>query len=187
MTHPSEAELALYAGSDLGWFQRKMADRHIRQCDACQAAVVGFSELRTEGGFPPVEMPALQWNRLSSEMAANIRLGIAAGECVNIRPARVSLVRPRLALALAGLLAVAGAGFLFERSIPGLFPAPPVLGTVLEASENGLVLREGGRIMRLLNTSGKGVSRSVGARGEIGARYLDPNTGYVTISQVYGE
>jgi hypothetical protein len=201
MKHPSEAELALHAGGDLGWLKQKLTARHLRNCGTCQATVVEFSELR-----PAVrDLPELPWNSMASEMSANIRLGLEAGECVaGGRTAREwsfgkpslgnrEIAWPRLALASLILFAMAGVGYILQHPIQG--GAPGLLSTsqnsiqangmLMEASENGLQVNEAGHTLRLLNTSGNSVSRSVGSRGELGARYLDSN-GYVTISQVYG-
>jgi hypothetical protein len=150
----------------------------------------------------------VQWNRLASEMTANIRLGLAAGECVSPRPSARLPLRwgfggfpagglRRLGIACAVLCGLAGIGFILQHPpsarqwslrMPGTSGTSlsAASGTILEASESGLQISEGSQILRLLNTSGTEVSRSVGARGEVGARYLDSN-GYVTVSQVYGQ
>jgi hypothetical protein len=199
MTHPSEAELALYAGGDLGWWQQRLTERHVCRCGLCQASVSAFSELRSESnGFPA--SPALQWKRLESEMKANIRLGISAGECVSMHRPRLAASFPnmwrpgafrphawrRLAVACAVLLGVAGIGYVVEHPPVGMVSPAADPGSVLEVSNNGLQVHEGSQTLRLLNTSGRDVSHSVGARGELGARYMDLN-GNVTISQVYGQ
>jgi hypothetical protein len=205
MKHPSESDLALFAAGDLSWAKQKLTGRHVAQCGACQTVVVEYSEFRPGvREFP--KLPAhVQWSRLSAEMSANIHLGLEAGECVNPRAGRARLGSGlagsglgvklpvhfggapswhRLGIACAVLCAVAGVAFMIQH--PPSMAAPPVTGTVLEASERGLQISEGTQTLRLLNTDGTGVSRTVGARGEVGARYLDPN-GYVTVSQVYGE
>lgn len=195
MKHPSESVLALYAAGDLSWARRKLTGHHVAQCGACQSIVVDYSEFRADvREFP--KMPAnMQWSRLAEEMSANIRLGIEAGECVSPKVKAGSKVRfapgfggvpawHRLSIACAVLCAVAGIAFIVEH--PPSLAAPPLTGTVLEASEAGLQMSEGNQTLRLLNTSGTEVSRTVGSRGEVGARYLDPN-GYVTVSQVYGQ
>jgi hypothetical protein len=194
MKHPSESDLALFAAGDLGWVKQKLTGRHVSQCGACQSIVVEYSELRPGAQAFPKLPGKLQWSRLASEMSANIRLGIEAGECVSLRPARSRVKIPlhfggvpswhRLGIACAVLCTAAGIAFIVEH--PPSLTAPPITGTVLEASESGLQISEGSQTLRLLNTSGTEVSRSVGARGEVGARYLDPN-GYVTVSQVYGQ
>jgi hypothetical protein len=193
MRHPSEAELALHAGGDLGWFRQKITARHIGKCDACQVAVVEFSELRPEVR----NLPELPWSSMASEMTANIRLGLEAGECVTIRRTARDwglgtreIAWPRLALASLILFAMAGAAYIVQHplptGIPVALPSAQANIMLMEASENGLQVRDAGQTLRLLNTSGSAVSRSVGSRGELGARYLDSN-GYVTISQVYGQ
>jgi len=199
MTHPSESDLALFAAGDLSWAKQKFTGRHIAQCGACQTIVVEYSELRPEAReFPKIPRSlhtGANWSRLAAEMSANIRLGLEAGECVSPRVlSRPALKLPlrfggvpswhRLGIACAVLCAMAGVAFMIEH--PPSLAAPPVTGTVLEASEAGLQISEGSQTLRLLNTSGTDVSRTVGARGEVGARYLDPN-GYVTVSELYGQ
>ncbi len=195
MKHPSESDLALYATGDLNWAKQKLTGRHVAQCGACQTIMVEYSELREGVREFPKLSAHFHWNRLAAEMSANIRLGIEAGECVSPRVSDRSRVRfpahfggapswHRLGIACAVLCAVAGIAFMIEH--PPSLAAPPATGTVLEASESGLQISEGSQTMRLLNTSGTGVSRTVGARGEVGARYLDAD-GTVTVSQVYGQ
>ena len=38
-----------------------------------------------------------------------------------------------------------------------------------------------------MNTGAQHVSYSAGAQGGMGARYVDPETGYVTVNKVYAE
>jgi hypothetical protein len=195
MRHPSESELALYAAGDLSWAKQKLTGHHVSQCGVCQSIVVEYSEFRPGvREFP--ELPVhLNWSRLSAEMSANIRLGLEAGECVSPRTAPRTESGwslhfggvpswQRLGIACAVLFAVAGVTYKLQYA-PSM-PVAAITGTVLEASERGLQISEGPQTLRLLNTEGTEVSRTVGARGEVGARYLDPN-GYVTVSQVYGQ
>jgi hypothetical protein len=195
MKHPSESELALYAAGDLSWAKQKLTGRHVSQCGGCQSTVVEYSELRPGVREFPKLASYVNWPRLAEEMAANIRLGLEAGECVSPRSTVRSRVRfpihfggipdwHRMAIACAVLMTAGGVGFMLQH--PPSVAGPAVTGTVLEASERGLQISEGTRTLRLLNTEGTDVSRTVGARGEVGARYLDAN-GYVTVSQVYGQ
>jgi hypothetical protein len=193
MKHPSESDLALFAAGDLSWANQKLTGHHVSQCSACQSVVVEYSEFRPEVREFPKLPRHVQWSRLSAEMSANIHLGLEAGECVNPRLTARPAVKihfggipswHRLGIACAVLLAVGGVAFMVQH--PPSLAGPPVTGTVLEASERGLQISEGTQTLRLLNTSGTEVSRTVGAHGEVGARYLDPN-GYVTVSQVYGQ
>lgn len=194
MKHPSEATLALFAGRDLGWFLRRRTSRHLARCAECRRHADRFAALRadaTELG----ELPGIPWNRLAVEMKANIRLGLAAGECVGaVPPARSGLhlfgnARAVVAYALATLLIVAGVWI--EH------PAPPAAAvgsqddTVVSVAENGIELKEGGQSLRLLHARGDkdyvNVTYSAGAQGAMRARYVDPGTGYVTINSVYAQ
>ena len=198
MTHPSNTELALYASGDLGWWRQRATHRHLDGCGVCLAVVSDFSELRAHSADFPV-FPASPWRRLESEMTANIRLGLSAGECVSLRRSQASRSlslsfrngwerssMSRLGIACAVLLAAAGVGYVVQNPPAGMLAPSVVPGSVLEASGSGLQVHEGTRILRVLNTAGKDVSHSVGSRGELGARYIDAN-GFVTISQVYGQ
>src|ERR1700746_310897 len=81
MKHPSEETLALHAGGDLGLVPRWLTEPHLAQCEECRDTLAVFTELR--GVLPDLaEIPKVPWNRLAAEMRANIRLGLAAGECV---------------------------------------------------------------------------------------------------------
>src|SRR4051794_31048817 len=85
MKHPDQATLALHAGGDLGRFAAWRTERHLAQCADCREEVATYQEMREI--LPELnELPDLQWNRLASEMQANIRLGLSAGECVREAP-----------------------------------------------------------------------------------------------------
>jgi hypothetical protein len=194
MTHPSQSTLALYAGKDLGWFAARRAERHVANCRECRQVVEAFAALDDDlVGF--VEVPALSWNRLAAEMKANIRLGLAAGECVRgeLSVAPLGWISGmRAAMACAGMVVLVAAGLLLERSTP---PVPPVTadeGMVLRATAGGIELNQGGQSMSLLHVraaQGPGgqpdVTYSAGAQGSMRARYVDLDTGNMTINNVY--
>jgi hypothetical protein len=58
---------------------------------------------------------------------------------------------------------------------------------VLESSGAGLEVRSGGGSMTLLNRHGAVADQTANAQGEIRARYIDGETGTVTINNVYLE
>jgi len=121
-------------------------------------------------------------------MGANIRLGLEAGACVGpAKPARSW--EPRLAFAFASLLLLAGSAlFLNHRTEPvGAVPPALAAGTVIESSDSGLEVRTGASSITLFNRHGAIADQSVGAQGEIRARYIDAETGAVTINNVYLE
>ncbi len=187
MKHPNEATLALHAGGDLGIFARWRTERHLAKCERCREEVTAFSALR-EIVTDLAETPELQWGRLAADMKANIRLGLAAGECVRSAgpPLRdlPLFTRTRAAVALASVMALVAGGFLLER------PAPLVAddNLVLQRTANGIQVGQGAVAFRLMNAArAKDVTFSVNAQGSMGARYVDPDTGYVTINNVYAE
>jgi len=194
MNHPDQATLALHAGGDLGPIARWRTSRHITHCDRCReevAAFAGMIEILPELG----EMPEVPWSGLSAEMKANIRLGLAAGECV--RPGEVPLRKSlfsgaRAAVAMASAAALLVTGLMIEWPVKRpnfarfggrMFES----GIVLESTKDGIEVGQGRQALQLRNAGASAVTYSVGAEGSIGARYLDPKTGYVTINNVYVE
>jgi len=182
-THPSETDLALYAGGECGGLSRFLLNRHVRGCRECLDAVTRFELLRLE--LRDMEPPALDWNRMAAEMRANIHLGLEAGACVRTtNPGRNW--NPRLAVAFASLLLLAGAGFLMKRP-PAEVPVAKAAVPTLESTGSGLEVRTGSSSLTLLNRHGAVADQTANAQGEIRARYIDGDTGAVTINNVYLE
>lgn len=184
--HPAETELALYAGGDLPWFRQWRTGRHVHHCSWCQQSAAEYSELRAM----PATVSGLNWNPMASEMKANIRLGLAAGECVGGRLAPRNVVSgSRLILAGGLLSALVAVGAWISR--PNLHPVATsriTSGTVLEASESGIQVRGTRQTLRIMNpATTRNVVYTVGAQSELQARSLDPATGNVAIVHVYGE
>ena len=180
--HPHEKQLALYAGGDLGRLGAWLVRRHLRNCDACRDAVDGYAALRTDVGRLS-DLPDVNWNGLAAEMQANIRLGLAAGKCVERREPMAVFSAVHTLLAYAGLLLVVAASLWMQRpaSMPSLADAG---GVVVGASANGIELKQGGQTFGLLHDGARDVTYSAGAQGSVGARYVDSNTGYVMIHHV---
>ncbi|HUI80966.1 MAG TPA: hypothetical protein VLY24_23745 [Bryobacteraceae bacterium] len=189
MKHPSQATLALHAGGDLGPFARWRVDRHLADCDQCREEVAAYGDVREV--LPELsEMPEVAWNRLSAEMQANIRLGLAAGECVRTGdvPLRRSLFTGvRAAVALASVAALLVTGLMIERPMPR--PNSRNEGIVVQRIPNGIQVREGGQALQLMHAGAQQqqVIYSVGAQGSLRARFVDQETGNVTFNTVYVE
>jgi hypothetical protein len=196
MTHPNQETLALHAGGDLGLWARWNTQRHLSKCGLCRdevAAFAGVCEILPE----LAEIPEVPWNRLAAVMRANIRLGLAAGECVRAAgdglqgderrlrdaPLRQSLLftGARAALAFASIVVIVATGLMLTRPSPVAGKEAPLV----QATENGIQIRAGGQAFRLMNVGAKAVTYSASADGSMGARYVDPETGYVTINNVY--
>ncbi len=182
--HMSEADLALYSGGDLGFFERFRVSRHLAKCDACRLDVEAYRLIRRELAAQEPEIDGLNWAALSREMTANIHLGLEAGACI-ATPAVTRRRTPQLIFAAASLCLLAGTGLFlkYERGVM----MPSHSGPVLASTTPGLELRAGDNSMVLLQRGGQHANQTVGAQGEIQARYVDSETGSVTINNVYLE
>ncbi len=188
MKHPSEATLALYAGRDLGFLARWRIRRHLDRCEQCRSEVDAFDEVRAV--LPELgELPDVHWNRLAAEMKANIRLGLEAGSCVGTvtAPPRQPWFGGRAIVAYASIAALMCAGVLLERPAPHPTVASDD-GVVLQATGNGIELKDGTQALSLRHGGSQDVTFiTVGAQGSVRARYVDAETGYVTINNVYAQ
>jgi hypothetical protein len=190
MKHPSQEILALHAGGDLGWLAGWKTARHVAGCERCSEEVAAFSDLREV--LPELsEIPEIPWNRMAADMRANIRLGLAAGECVREMtepaPEYVPLFRgARITLALASVMALVVTGLVLQspRPAPALarFADP-----VVQLTSHGIQRRSGDQGFALMHGSAQRVTYTVSAKGSLGARYMDPETDQVTMTKVYVE
>jgi len=187
MKHPSQEVLALHAGGDLGWMARWKTARHLAGCERCAAEVAAFGELRE--ALPELnQIPEVPWNRIAADMRANIRLGLAAGECVRSSD-RPSLYSPlfsgaRATLALASVLALMVTGLMLEGPAPRMAQSNEPM---VQATADGIQRRSGDQSFGLMHSGAIKVTYTVGAQGTLGARYTDPETGNVTMTKVYVE
>jgi anti-sigma factor RsiW len=192
MKHLTEATLALYAGGDLGLWGRLRIAQHLQRCERCSRQVEEFRGIREFLGAQQDELPSgFAWSEAAAGMKANIRLGIAAGECVaSEEPERAGMGWRAPALALPVLLMIV-VGWILQSvppplnlvTVPGSGPA----AVVLDASSAGIGVEQDGRGFRLLQPlAAQNVEVSV--RGDsVRSRYVDGETGQVTISHVSAE
>jgi len=193
VNHPTQADLALYAHADLGWARSLLLDRHLRRCDGCRREVDAFRQTREavqESGaeFPP----ELHWAKLASEMRANIRLGLEAGAIAGPIPVAGReanwMSGYRSAAAMASITVLVCSAWLLNRPAPQ--PPPIALdgpGIVLRATPTGISMEGNGRSLALMHRGAEKVTLTVGMQGSLRARYLDEETGEVTIHHVYAE
>jgi hypothetical protein len=196
MHHPGESDLALYAGNDLGRVARIRIDWHLRTCGKCQQEVTEFSSLRAQTARS-ASQPDVNWDRLAAEMKANIRLGLAAGECIT--PVRGRERAPGrwawAVLATSALIAIAAGSEIWINhpwaanlaSNPGtLNQAKASTEIILEVTDKGIQMRDGDSVTNELHSNSTGtVAYSVNTQGGVGASYVDRDTGMVTVNNIY--
>jgi hypothetical protein len=152
-----------------------------------------------------LQMPAgadWNWDKLAVEMTANIRVGLAAGECVAPRPERRLHSTPwRVAAASVGLAVLLVVGWLlntpkaqtasFGRAMRAIVSSswrtPEATGPVVSVSASGIELRDGGVRLDVSQGDARPVAVSLSVKGSARARYVDSETGQVTITSVYAQ
>jgi len=205
--HPSEIDLALYSSGDLAAMARLKTALHVRGCADCKTRVQAYRADREVASTVALTMPRnIDWDRLSDEMVGNIRVGLAAGECVaplasKSQPSKFSFGKPwQQGLAYAAVaFVVMGAWWLntpaaelsaIGRISRALWTQTPVAmlaepGVTVEASPGGVLVKENGSSMALTSPGNRPVAVSVSLQGSARARYMDDDTGQMTITTVY--
>jgi hypothetical protein len=207
--HPADTQLVLYAGGDLGFWEMRRVRAHVSTCAECRQEVQAFQTCTnhfTEAA--DAGSPDLNWGRLSQEMTGNIRVGLAAGEAIegfdkSRRPASPRLVLNAGIFAAGGLLLLITIGLnlsnhQFEKVFTAIgrirwtrigtpFHNPAVAQDfpVLEASPASIQVKMNGRTLSLLHPHSEGATVSVNMQDSAGVRYVDDDTGQVTINRVY--
>ena len=190
MRHPSLPNLALFASGDLPLVARWRIRRHLFACSDCQNEVELFRETRQRMRSTVLANPhGIHWKRLAAEMTANIHVGLEAGECVEPRrAARVREVSERLgwkpALAFALMAAVVVAGwFLLPQHTR--WQQADTHAVVLTTTPEGIEMKDADRALTMRHPQGENVVYTVNTEGEMRARFVDAETGQVTINHVY--
>ena len=206
--HLTESEIARYATGAVPLWRRPLARLHVARCAACTSRAAAYRADRDLVRQLAGEMPgSVQWDRLAAEMTANIRLGLEAGECVARRQeTRTVSTGWRVAMATAGFAALlisawwlnlpasqtASLGRAMKRISqvrPWRGPILPLedQGPLVEVSAAGIQLRENGSALGVSQGLARPVSVTLSAQGAARARYLDQETGQVTITSVYAQ
>lgn len=208
--HPVLSMLSLFAGADgsgrgsgkdLSWVNRFRIRRHLARCARCEQQVTairaGSIELRREAETETLTSfeAIADWTRLEREMVGNIAVGLAAARCIDhVKKSRKMLVG---VAAVVGFTAVFALGWSTHipreqtervfRSIRGLAgnDLPQVNGTVLRSLPEGVAVRSQGSVLTILHPRWARVS--VTGNSAVEARFVDEDTGQVTITSVYGQ
>ncbi len=201
MNHVPESDLALYASGDLGLMRRMRVRLHVSGCVPCTKRVESYRADRRAIREIAAKMPAhVDWDRLAAEMTANIHVGLAAGECVAPRRRKHVPIGWRPAAAMAGLSVVLGLAWWLNmppettRSLGHALTAvvhggsvAPERGLVVKADSTGIELTENGNSLGVVQGSNRPVAVSVSAQGSASARYVNADTGQMTITSVYAQ
>jgi len=203
--HVAESDLALYAAEDLGFFEKMRVRLHVDRCEGCRRIVDVYRHDRAQIRQVVQELPeGLDWNRLAAEMTANIRVGLAAGECVAPRHRKAAALPWRPVAAVAGLaIVLSGAWWLnvpaaqnqeLGRALRAVWTGRGGIrhgieerGTIVEATASGIELRENGSSLGVSQGTARPLAVSVSVQGSASARYVDSDTGQMTITSVYAQ
>jgi len=190
--HVAETELALYTSGDVSLWRRAAVRLHLSACDSCRARAEEYRADQQALRSVAEDLPeGLDWDALSSEMTANIRVGLAAGECVaprSLKTPRLSWLPVAVAAGVVVLLA-AGLSLNLQRraQAPGL-AAVEDRSPMVQVSESGIELRANGNSMGVSGAGpGRPVAVSASMQGTARARYVDDETSQVTITSVYSQ
>ncbi len=190
MKHLSETQLALYAGGDGNLWRRMQAKFHLTSCADCASEVSGYRVAAQQLQHASNKLPAyLHWDRLAQEMTANVRLGLEAGECVSPGATLPDRFGWRTVAAAACLSGVLVAAWMLN------FPLRQVQQPVMRAGHVqvrttplGIELNDNGSTLVLLHSRGGSQKPFiVSTPGSLRARFVDEETGQVTINHVYTE
>jgi hypothetical protein len=201
LPHPALEILSLYAAGDLPLFLRLRTATHVNECAACEQQVLSFrstkAELRREAGAQILTgfEAIVDWQALESDMLGNIRVGVAAARCIQ-KVGRTRKWAGRLAWA-AGMTALFIAGWLTrvppddnQRILTALRRAvgldqPQFYGTIVRSTPDGIAVRTQTATLTILHPQSAVISMS--SPSSVTARYVDDDSGQVTITNVYGQ
>ena len=201
LEHPSAQALALFASSDLPWTRKVKVGHHVWHCAQCEDQVAAFRAARIQlqhdagtsmlTGFEAV----VDWPRFEREMLGNIAVGLDAARCIDKVGQRRFLWRGMLLS--AGLAAVFVAGWFTHipseqnahlmsslRRVFGVSDSPGA-APIVQATPEGIAVRTQGATLTLLHPSF--AVNSMSGASSITSRYVDQDTGQVTITKVYAQ
>jgi hypothetical protein len=200
--HPDLSDLALFSHGDLPLKGRWRVSRHVKRCADCEQQVQFFrsaqAELKHEAttetltGFEAIA----DWPRLEREMLGNIGVGLAAARCIeNVGRKRTIIYRIAFAVGLIGLFVGGWLTHIPSEQTDHLFASlhrlvtldrqPRPSGIVVRTTPVGIAVGAQGATLTILHPATAVVSLS--GASAVSARYVDDDTGEVTITKVYGQ
>ena len=200
--HPNLETLALYSKGDLAWLTRWEIGRHVRTCPDCEEQVFRFRSVSAEvkreadGQILTAFEATTDWARLEREMIGNIAVGVAAARCIEkVGRGRIRIVRGAWVTVALAILFLAGwftnlpseqrdhltASIRRSMGIEG----PQIAGTIVRTTPEGIAVRAQGATLTILHPPSAVIS--LAGSSSLGARFVDEETGEVTITNVYGD
>jgi len=208
MTHPLQSDLALYSTGDLALWRQPLVRVHLSGCDACRSWVAAFDSDRESIRRVASEMPhGLNWDRMAAEMAANVRVGLEAGECVASRVRRPTMPTGwRVAAASAGVAVLLVSAWWLNMPRADSVALGQAMqriaqkgpwhlggldledrGPTVEVSASGIQLQQNGGTLGMSQGQQRPVNVTLSVQGSARARYVDADTGQITITGVYAQ
>jgi hypothetical protein len=200
-SHPTLEMLALYTVGDLPLITRLRTGRHVSRCGDCEQQVLLFRSAKAELKREAVSQTltafeaVANWPALEREMMGNIAVGLDAARCIeNVGRKRAFFYRFAFASGLAVLFAAGWVTHVPREQTDHLlaslrgaagFEKPQFGGIVLRSTPEGIIVRTQGASLTMQHPASAVISLS-GASG-VSARYIDEETGQVTITKVYGQ
>lgn len=148
------------------------------------------AEAQTLTGFEAIA----DWSRLEREMIGNIAVGVAAARCVDhVGHGRRIFTWAMATTGLVVLFAAGWATHIPREETQHIFAAVQQWagrpsqsgGTVLRSSPDGVAVRAQGSTLTLMHPRSAVIS--VSSTSGMEARYVDAETGQVTITSVYAQ
>ena len=199
--HPAPELLALYSNRDVPLLTGWRLKSHISRCAECEHQFLLFrsatAELKREAAAETLTAfeAVADWSRIEREMLGNIGVGVAAARCIQkVGHKKTWLMRAAIA---AGMTAVFAGGWATHipgnegrrllSSLRGIVsrehvPSPE---SVVQTTSEGIAVRSQGVTLTILHPRTAVVSLS--GNSSLEARYVDENTGQLTITNVYGQ
>lgn len=122
--HPAEADLALFAGGELGPIARWRIERHVESCQQCKESVADFFHLQ-EDLAELAQTPALDWDVFGAQIQAAVATARVADDQSQTRANSWPWLRVgALAAAAASAVVVFNIGWQPEPDAPAESVAP---------------------------------------------------------------
>jgi hypothetical protein len=198
--HPDARSLALYATGDLSSWMRVYIRLHILRCPRCASEVRTYASSRQElkaragAGTLTAFENRIDWSTVEREMLGNIAVGVAAARCIDKVGRQRTLVSGTvwLTAALVVLFVLGWWTHIPREQTTRLVSSLAKFAGLQHASTNNPLVRstEEGISVRtenatlVLRNPRTALVRAMG-NSAVEARYVDDNTGQVTITNVY--